>query len=67
MIWRALLGFLPKFLLGLLDRWGWRRAGVESERRKQAEGTVKTLNEREEVRKEVRDESDDALIDRLSK
>lgn len=71
MITRLLLGWLPKLLLGFLDRWGWRQAGVESERRRRLEEAIeKGKAAREAARKarnETSDMDDDAVRERLRK
>lgn len=63
---KLLFGFLPRLVLGLLERWGWRRAGVKAERQRRLEETLKRVMEREKLERDVRDDEDDALIDRLS-
>ena len=66
---RILLGFLPKLFLGLLDRWGWRRAGIEAERRRNLEDAIGRGKQAREAARKARDENDslddDAVRDRV--
>lgn len=66
---RILLGFLPKLLLGLLDRWGWRRAGIEAERRRNLEAIIERGIAAREARRKAQNENadldDDAVRERL--
>lgn len=59
----AALKALASLLSGLAF-WRW---GAERERRKAAEGTVDTLKQREEIRREVETQDDQELVDRLTR
>ena len=71
MIANWLLGLLPKLILGLLDRWGWRQAGVESERRRQLEESIERGKAAREAARKARNENVDLddrdVVDRLRK
>lgn len=58
MIAKLLIGFLPKLFLGLLDRWGWRRAGIEAERRRSLESVIERGKQAREARRKAHGETD---------
>lgn len=61
-----LLDWLPGIVsaAGLVIAFFW---GRERTKRKQAEATIRDLKRRDEIREDVRIDTDEALVDRLSR
>ncbi len=63
MLSRILSALLRPFISAL----GWMGWGRERERRKAAEADVEALQKRDKIKDEVRNDEDDALVDRLTR